>query len=197
VAPTQPQHITMTTMPEAGYLRRKDVRGAVRQAMLTSMAFSKKREQFRICHLSIQGSHIHLIAEADSKDALSRGMQGFTIACAKHINGALSSRLGVRRTGRVFADRYHARALRTPAQVRNCLSYVLNNWRHHGRGEEPVTTRLDPYATGIAFSGWADLTLPFRLSADMELLPVWFPRVWLLREGWRRHGLISSTEVPG
>jgi hypothetical protein len=31
----------------------------------------------------------------------------------------------------VFSDRYFPRALKTPMQVRNCLAYVLNNWKHH------------------------------------------------------------------
>jgi hypothetical protein len=28
-------------------------------------------------------------------------------------------------------------------------------------------------------------------------MPVWWPRTWLLKEGWRRYGLISTREVPG
>ncbi|MEJ7598296.1 MAG: hypothetical protein WKG01_10330 [Kofleriaceae bacterium] len=28
------------------------------------------------------------------------------------------------------------------------------------------------------------------------LLPVWRPKTWLLAQGWRKHGLISTTEVP-
>lgn len=27
-------------------------------------------------------------------------------------------------------------------------------------------------------------------------LPVWEPKTWLLREGWKKYGLISSTEIP-
>jgi hypothetical protein len=28
-------------------------------------------------------------------------------------------------------------------------------------------------------------------------MPAWRPKGWLLREGWRRYGLIRTTEVPG
>lgn len=27
-------------------------------------------------------------------------------------------------------------------------------------------------------------------------LVTWFPKTWLLSEGWRRHGLIGLREVP-
>ena len=35
------------------------------------------------------------------------------------------------RAGRVLADRYHARLLPTPREVRNALRYVLLNARRH------------------------------------------------------------------
>jgi hypothetical protein len=35
------------------------------------------------------------------------------------------------RTGPVFEDRYHAHVLRTPAEVRNALRYVLGNYSSH------------------------------------------------------------------
>jgi hypothetical protein len=43
------------------------------------------------------------------------------------INGALG------RHGRVWSDRYHARALATPREVRNALVYVLQNFRWMAR----------------------------------------------------------------
>ncbi len=64
--------------------------------------------------------------------ALARGMQAFGISVAKHLNAQVGARAGKRRRGSVFADRYHAVILRSPRQVRNTLSYVLNNWRKHG-----------------------------------------------------------------
>ena len=100
---------------------------AVRKALVTSFT----RSNFRIVHLSIQGTHIHLLIEADDKTALSRGMQAFQISAAKHLNAAMAVRTGKARRGNVFVDRYHARIIRTPKQARNALAYVLNNWRKH------------------------------------------------------------------
>jgi hypothetical protein len=35
------------------------------------------------------------------------------------------------RKGKVFADRYHMRILKTPTEVKNALRYVLDNrWKH-------------------------------------------------------------------
>jgi REP element-mobilizing transposase RayT len=161
-----------------------------------------KREDFRIIHLSIQSNHLHLIIEAQNKTALAKGMQGFQISAAKLINDAISKRAPIRRRGRVFTDRYHARILKSPKLVRNALAYVLNNWRRHEEDRALVTKtwRVDPYSTGILFGGWTErqekpyFALP---PPTYESLIVWFPKTWLLREGWQRHGTVSLYEVPG
>ena len=53
--------------------------------------------------------------------------------------------------GRVWTDRYHARALRTPREVRTALVYVLQNFRKHLRAPAVV----DPCSSGPWFDGWA------------------------------------------
>jgi REP element-mobilizing transposase RayT len=58
----------------------------VREATLTTA----RREDFRIVHLSIQRTHIHLLVEANDKRALAAGLQGFQISAAKHLNAAIS-----------------------------------------------------------------------------------------------------------
>src|SRR5262249_365394 len=66
-------------------------------------------ENFRIVQLSIQRTHVHLIVEADNKQALATGMQGFQVSAVKHLNAAISKdRPGPPRRGTVFPDRYHA-----------------------------------------------------------------------------------------
>jgi hypothetical protein len=43
------------------------------------------------------------------------------------------------RTGKVFADRYHMRILKTPTEVKNALRYVLDNrWKHNPRRPDPI-----------------------------------------------------------
>jgi hypothetical protein len=183
----EPVHVTLSTVPEVGRLRTKKGYQCVRRALRTLA--SRSDRGFRICHVSIQGTHIHAVAEADSKSALSRGMQAFQISLAKHLNAALE------RSGRVFSDRYHMRVLRTPREVRNAIAYVVNNWRHHGEDRVFPGRAVDPYATGGHFDGWLDP--PAIPSSERGLLPSGPPQTWLLGTGWRRHGLIATAEVPG
>jgi hypothetical protein len=106
-----------------------------------------------------------------------------------------------RRKGSVFADRYHAVVIRTPKHARHELAYVLNNWRKHGehRSGDARNWKIDPFATGWLFQGWrerADEPFAWKLRETYEPMPVWWPKTWLLKDGWRRHGLISTHEVP-
>jgi REP element-mobilizing transposase RayT len=171
---------------------------AIRDASITTA----KREDFRIVHASVQGNHIHMVVEAQSKDAISRGMRGFQISAAMHLNNAVTRRSGKRRRGSVFPDRYHMRALTSPRAVRHALAYVLNNWRKHGedRSGLPRDWKVDPFSSGVGFSGWRELegaTTLWKPPPTYQALCVWLPKTWLLREGWTRHGLVSTHEVPG
>jgi REP element-mobilizing transposase RayT len=178
-----PVHVTLRVVERVGRLRRRHAYRAVRRAMVTVL----ERQDFRICQLSIQGNHLHLIVEADDAVALARGMQGFEISCARRLNGALGRR------GQVFADRYHPVVLKSPRQVRNALCYVINNWRRHR--EDGGRAAVDGYSSGIGFDGWK-IAVNRRITPETELLPVKFAHGWLLTRGWRRHGLISPWERP-
>jgi hypothetical protein len=88
------------------------------------------------------------------------------------------------RRGKVFADRFHERILRTPREVRNVLGYVLHNAVRHGyrvRSGEP-----DPCSSGRWFGGWRDYRAPFPQPP-----PVAPAHTWLLCTGWRRCGLLG------
>src|ERR1041384_2661392 len=104
--PYHPLHIVMRVAPEVGSLRRRAMYKALRDATITAAL----RERFRIVHISLQRTHVHLLVEADHKTALARGMQGFTISAARNINTALGDGKR-RRRGRVFADRYHVEVI--------------------------------------------------------------------------------------
>ena len=108
-------------------------------------------------------------------------MQGLGIRLAKAIN----RRLG--RRGRVWAERYHGRALRTPREVRIGLVYVLLNGRKHG----VIGRGIDPCSSGAWFGGWRE-----RIELSREPAPVARPRTWLLRVGWRRTGPIGLDDAP-
>jgi REP element-mobilizing transposase RayT len=204
-------HVTLRVVAAVAQarLRTRAAYAAIREAAISVL----RHEAFHIVHLSIQGTHVHLLVEAANREALSRGMQAFEISAAKHINAAMTRAgtwwerrigrvAGRRRKGRVFAGRYHEELITKPRQARNALSYVLNNWRKHreDRGARTRAWRIDPYATGWAFEGWrerAGEAFMWKLPDEYKPIPVWRPRSWLLSVGWRRHGLISTREVPG
>jgi len=192
-----PVHVTMRVVGSAAGLRCKDMYLAVREATIASA----RHEGFRIVQMSIQRDHLHLIIEADSKAALSSGIRGFAISAARQINKAYTERGGARRTGRVFADRYHARPLTSPRAVRNALAYALSNWRKHGEDQAPFarTWKIDPFSSGALFAGWQELAgSPVFWPLPPTYLPliVLRPRTWLLQSWDRFHPLISVREVP-
>jgi hypothetical protein len=108
-------------------------------------------------------------------------MQGLGIRLARRINRA------THRKGSLWTDRYHARKLTTPTEVRNALVYVLQNRKKHGA----LSTHVDPMSSGPLFSGWSD----YEPSSDDRGICA-DPRTWLLRVGWKKRGLISIHESP-
>ena len=151
-----------------------------------------ERGDFRVVHYSIQRDHAHLLVEANGREALGRGMKSLAARFARAVNRALG------RSGSVLADRYHLRVLRTPREVRNALAYVLLNARRHlaqQRGRAAVRgASVDPASSGRWFDGWRE-----RATSRDEpgIAAVSEAHTWLLRVGWRRHGLISPSEIPG
>jgi len=195
----EPIHVIMRATPEVGSLRKRSIMRAVHEA---TIIVTRHEARFRIVHLSLQRTHIHLIVEAENRVALATGMQAFGISAARNINRVIGERIGKKQSGRVFADRYHARILKTPRQVRNTIAYVLNNWRHHGEDTRDFARNwvIDPFASGCCFAGWKerdDKGYTYRAPPGYVGFVVWQPSLWLLREGWRRWGLISAYEVPG
>jgi REP element-mobilizing transposase RayT len=196
-----PVHVTLRVVAAVGNLRRRFTYRAVREATLTTA----RREDFHIVHLSIQGNHLHLLVEADHERALARGMQGFQISAAKHLNAAISKgKPGPRRRGTVFPDRYHAEIITSPTQARHALSYVVSNWRKHQEDRvAPMSSwTIDWFSTAVMFPGWAeygDAPFLWRGPSTYDPLIVYQPRTWLLREGWKlsQCGSISVFEVPG
>jgi len=195
-----PVHVTLRTISAVGNLRRRSVYHAIREATLTTA----RREAFRIVHISIQRNHVHLLVEAENKNELATGLQGFQIAAAKHLNAAISKgRPGPRRRGTVFPDRYHAEIITSPRQARHALAYVILNWRKHqeDRAAPMNTWKVDWFSSAAMFPDWAEYSddegFLWRGPSTYDPLQVFFPRTWLLREGWKVHGAtISCGDVP-
>jgi REP element-mobilizing transposase RayT len=185
-----PVHVSLRVRQGLPSLRSRKAYKAVEQALL----FGCQRDGFRLVHFCILKNHIHLIVEAKDGRVLARRIQGLSISLARRLNHRL------RRRGAVFADRYHARILRTPRETRDCLLYVLNNRRSHTRrrGERD---RLPPggadhYSSGPWFDGWR--TPPRNRPDDGQAPPLTVTaRTWLLSNGWRIHGLLGLDELPG
>jgi hypothetical protein len=98
-------------------------------------------------HFSVQGNHIHCIVEAPDAEALGRAMKGLEVRMARALNKVM------RRCGAVFADRYHAHLLTTPAEAARAVRYVLENWRIHARREgREVSPGPDPWSS----ESWRD-----------------------------------------
>jgi REP element-mobilizing transposase RayT len=169
----------MRLAPGLPSLRRSRTLALLQRVFLAGRA----RAGFRLVHFSIQTNHVHLLVEAADATRLSRGLQGLSIRIARRLNARWHRR------GSVFADRYHARALRTPREVRHALVYVLANARKHGIGYGAH----DPFSSRAWFDGWRD-----RFSSQPVHVrrPVTQARTWLLAIGWRRYGLIRTREAP-
>ena len=177
-------------------LRAQNVHVAIRAAIFKATAAGT----MRIVHYSVQPNHVHFIVEAAGRDALSRGAQGLAIRIAKRVNKTL------RRSGAFWADRYHARALKTPREVRNALVYVLQNRKKHGG----LPGLADPLSSAAWFVGWRDRELAAAVlqralddwSCERKRAclgfdpPVGPAGTWLLQRGWRKRGLISVREAP-
>jgi len=188
-----PAHVTLRVDKAVGTLRKRHAYHAIKQALSSTF----RRTDFRICQITLQDGHLHLIVEASDERALARGMQGFEIAAAHGLNAAIARERGSPRHGRVFSDRYHARILRTPTEVRRALNYVLNNWRHHSehRAFESINWNVDYFSSAPTFNRWKEPAPG--LPTMYEPLPMRPPSTWLLSVGWTKAGEISMFATPG
>ena len=124
-SPHAPVHVTMRVRDGLRSLRSGNVSSGVGKAIRAG----KEKNGFRIVHFSIQSNHLHFIVEAEGKKELALGIKGLAIRLAHAINKALG------RTGKVFPDRYDARAMNCPRDVRNTIRYVLANNKHQCAAE--------------------------------------------------------------
>jgi putative transposase len=188
--------VTMRLCDRLPSLRRPEARALLLVALAEA---AESQERFRVVVFALQSNHIHLVTEAQDELALARGMQGLSARISRTLNGLWSRR------GSVFADRYHARALGTPREVRHALVYVLQNARKHG---VQFGGGVDPYTSGPWFPGWEHPAgvaqtseshagaKPGLSEASCASLPVARPRSWLLSQGWVRLGRIRIDEAP-
>lgn len=180
-----PVHVTLRVLGHVWNLRSRRALHVIEAAL----AGVRAREDFRAVHFSVQGNHVHLVVEANGNAALATGMQALSVRLARGLNRMMGAR------GKVLADRYHAHVLRTPAEVRRALAYVLLNFRSHMArlGKHLLHAAVDPFSSGGGFDGWKEASATGSASAPTVTSR---PRTWLLAVGWRRRGLLSVTETP-
>ena len=179
---SHPVHVTLRVCRDVPNLRAKARMVWVREALKGGA----ERPGFRLVQYSVMSNHLHLIVEASDATCLSRGVKGLQVRLARRLNRELGRR------GRFFDGRYHARALKTPREVRHGLAYVLLNARRHAaqHGRRYAARWIDPCSSGLGFDGWKH-----RDATSGGLCRS--PRTWLMRVGWRRHRLLRMNEVPG
>ena len=189
----EPQHTTLRLVSEVAIVRRWRVFGEIVSAIAAA-----QRDGFRVIEFSVQDGHLHLITESSGWKALSSGVRALEIRIARAINRVL------KRKGRVFADRYHARGLGSPREVRNAIVYVLQNAKKHlAQGGNAVARGwLDVFSSAPFFDGW---TSSARRTVDAlrgdwqtqgRASPTAHAKTWLVTNGWRRLGLIAAHEMP-
>ncbi len=191
----QPQHTTMRLVDAVASVRRWRV-----FAEIVAAIHASHRDGFCVIEFSVQDGHLHLLTEASSARALSNGVRALSIRVARALNRVLGRR------GKVFADRFHTRALSSLREVRNAIVYVLQNARKHFQ-QKGVALRgnwLDKFSSAGFFDGWnavaAKETVTLRelwIAAGINpKTPTRDASTWLLRVGWRRLGMIQASEVP-
>jgi putative transposase len=190
----EPVHVTLRA--GLGSLRSQLLFPTVRYAI--TLAGRRAENAFRIVHFSVQYDHVHCIVEAANQRALGAGMRSLAIRVALYVNKLLS------RKGRFWADRWHGRALSSPADVRNAVTYVLTNFRKHSH--RAVAPGIDPCSSGAwcwHFRGFDPArhappyaSRPPPLGAAEVGVPVSPARTWLLTAGLERTRPIALDEAP-
>src|SRR6185369_14303890 len=121
-----PAHVTLRLRPGLPSLRTPRIAHEIENAFAAGCV----RRGFRLVHYSLQRGHAHLIVEARDQYALGRGMMAIGSRLAHAVNRVTGG------SGRVIADRYHARRLTTSREVRNAL-----------RSAQKASTGLRPVAS--------------------------------------------------
>jgi REP element-mobilizing transposase RayT len=142
-----PAHVTLKVRGDVPNLR------SSRRFAIIRHCFAKSRglHGLRLVHFSVLDNHLHLVVEADCTRSLSRGMNGLCTRLARQLNALL------KRRGKLFADHYHSRLLRSPTEVTRAIRYILGNAARHyeERGVDPFSSAASGARPALAEAvGW-------------------------------------------
>jgi putative transposase len=179
-----PVHVTLRLVDGLPSMRRPELLAEIGRVFRVLAQDEARCERFRVVCFSVQPDHLHMIVEAVDGDSLSNGMRGLSIRLARAVNRCLG------RKGQFVADRFHARALATPREVRNACLYVLQNYKKHPDRFVRLIDGVDVASSARWFAHWdrpPPVTGPSPVSA---------PRSWLLTTGWLKLVPLSRAESP-
>ena len=170
---SRPLHVTIEVSEGVPNLRA----ASMAQVVCDAIGRANRREDFRVVHFCLLGTHVHVICEADGPEELASGMKSLNGTIAKAVNRRLA------RKGRVIACRFHLHVLRTKREVRNAVQYVLRNAERHGLHDAwPGQVGGTGTRSGLASNG---LPRPDPLSTA-----AWFP-YWAEQEL-----IVAPTQIP-
>ncbi len=149
-------HITLRASTKVPSLRSRKRFAVIKRAFVKFCG--NKTTAFRLVHFAVLSNHVHFIVEADSKRALSLGMQKLLHSISRRLNalnvaeagGTLSTNAGAYREqdgwiGRAFSDRYHAHLLASPSEMSRAVHYVRHNAEQHYGSKAKGAT--DPFSS--------------------------------------------------
>jgi REP element-mobilizing transposase RayT len=181
-----PVHVTVKLREHLPPLRRRDAYAALRAAF----AAGCDRNGFRLIHYAVLEDHLHFVVEATGRSTLSRGVQGLLIRVSRTLTGCgnasdESSPIATTTTSCGPPARCGMRCATCSGTARSTRPKVAPS--PFPRRSTPTPRRRG--STASARRSWCD-------SLEAVVRPVTDAHTWLLTIGWRRHGLLSVTEVP-
>ena len=152
--------------------------------IVKAIGAAQQRFGCQIVDFSVLSNHLHLILEAPDAERLSQAMKGLLVRIARGLN-----KLWMRK-GSIFRERFHCVVMKTVAQIRRTVTYVLQNARKHGIWLPRDTP--DPYSSAPWYTRWLGRDQPFRT----EGCPVAKPRTLAMDTAF--YGFtIDLNAVPG
>ena len=187
-----PVHVTIRRVALGPSFRTQVVCAAIRGVIAGA-----KCKGVRVLHYSVQENHLHLMVEGSSAADLSNQMRTLFSRIAFAVNAVSQRR------GRLFRDRHHRHALKTPREVRNALVYILfNDRKHRARGASAgnAAPMVDRCSSVYWFHNWSPSDRPPEGGMlPLEDAPTSEPKTWLARWGWHRGApsrLLRFSESP-
>lgn len=113
-SPKVPSHVVLRRAKGLPSMRSARIVELLRET--AELVSGDSRDDFRVLFVGAQADRVHLVVEADSTEAMTRGMSSFTIRVARQFNKATG------RSGQVWDDRYRDRALETLEELEEALA---------------------------------------------------------------------------